>query len=710
MKAFLLACKYWIAIRQNKRKVALLISTLALNPLVNGNSLYEEIVITASLSSSEASSISATIIDELSNSHRGAIHLEDTLSKAPNVTGSAGASRNRFFQIRGIGERSQFVQPINPSVGILLDGIDISGVGGATTLFDIQKTEILRGPQGTIMGANALAGMINLRSTSTDTASSEMQFGAEQYGGFRLGALLGSGEKNGWAGRLAIQRYSNDGFIDNHWLNRDDTNGRNEVTSRASAQWKHDKGIISGALYYTRIDNGYDTFSLDNTRFTLSDEPGEDDLTLKAGRINWERNLGEKLLFIQLSHAKIDTTYSYDEDWSFVGISPGWEYSSFDQYSRARDMSSIEARLRSDATDSINWVVGTFLRDQSVNLLRQYTYLPNPFGSSFDTQTAAIFGQADKNITAKIQGFIGLRLEHRGSEYEDNSSVIENFNHTYWTGRTGVSWEPNPAHRLHFSIARGARAGGVNANLLASIDALPASYSNSIQGLGIFNGESLLSAELGWKFRWIDRGLQSALTLFRMERADQQARGSLVIPRLDGSTAFIDYTDNVAEGTHVGLEWEFKWATDKPVSWYGALGLLDAEFDEYVSASGEDLGGRDQPQSPTWQYNIGAIWTLPLRLFLELELTGSDAHFFSDRHDLRSTQTHQINMSLNGSLGRLDWTIWGRNLTQETTLTRGFGTFGNDPRKQYAIEPYYQYGEPRIVGVTFDYKFQRSTR
>jgi hypothetical protein len=54
-----------------------------------------------------------------------------------------------------------------------------------------------------------------------------------------------------------------------------------------------------------------------------------------------------------------------------------------------------------------------------------------------------------------------------------------------------------------------------------------------------------------------------------------------------------------------------------------------------------------------------------------------------------------------------DWSlnVWGRNLTDELTVTRGFGTFGNDPRKDYALEPYYQFGEPRTVGATISYRF-----
>ncbi|MBR9796121.1 MAG: Plug domain-containing protein, partial [Gammaproteobacteria bacterium] len=120
----------------------------------------EEVTVTATLLTAGTAPLSATVLTEHTQSRRGAAHLEDVITLAPNVAASSGASRSRFFQIRGIGERSQFVEPVNPSVGILLDGIDLSGAGGALTLFDVRQVEVLRGPQGTLMGANALAGLI----------------------------------------------------------------------------------------------------------------------------------------------------------------------------------------------------------------------------------------------------------------------------------------------------------------------------------------------------------------------------------------------------------------------------------------------------------------------------------------------------------------------------------------------------------------------
>ena len=63
---------------------------------------------------------------------------------------ASGSSRARYYQIRGIGERGQFIEPINPSVGPLYDGVDLSGVGTIANLFDVEQVEILRGPQGTV--------------------------------------------------------------------------------------------------------------------------------------------------------------------------------------------------------------------------------------------------------------------------------------------------------------------------------------------------------------------------------------------------------------------------------------------------------------------------------------------------------------------------------------------------------------------------------
>jgi len=142
---------------------------IALSPMANAQNdsaaEIEEVVVTADYRKASLNDISAsiTVLDHRLIQQRGARHLEDILPDAPNVNLSSGASRARFYQIRGIGERGQFSEPLNPSVGVIIDGVDFSGIGNAATLYDVEQVEILMGPQGTRYGSNALAGLINLQ-------------------------------------------------------------------------------------------------------------------------------------------------------------------------------------------------------------------------------------------------------------------------------------------------------------------------------------------------------------------------------------------------------------------------------------------------------------------------------------------------------------------------------------------------------------------
>ena len=103
---------------------ASLLTLLLSSPLQAQN--LEEIVVTAELLESNVLELpnSVTIIDNSTIEQRSAHHIEDLLNLAPNVNYATGASRGRFIQIRGIGERSEFVEPINSSVGVIVDGID----------------------------------------------------------------------------------------------------------------------------------------------------------------------------------------------------------------------------------------------------------------------------------------------------------------------------------------------------------------------------------------------------------------------------------------------------------------------------------------------------------------------------------------------------------------------------------------------------------
>ncbi|MEZ7984904.1 MAG: TonB-dependent receptor plug domain-containing protein, partial [Pseudomonadales bacterium] len=163
------------------------------------------------------------------------MHLESLLGRAPNVNFSTGASRGRYFQIRGVGERSQFVNPVNPSIGLIIDGIDFTGLGLSASTLDIQQIEILRGPQGTLYGANALGGLINFISNApSEEYSGNLSAQLSEYDGRSLDAVVSGPINNDTGYRVAGRINQQDGYIENTFLNRDNTNNIDEALLKAT--------------------------------------------------------------------------------------------------------------------------------------------------------------------------------------------------------------------------------------------------------------------------------------------------------------------------------------------------------------------------------------------------------------------------------------------------------------------------------------------
>ena len=127
----------------------------------------DEVIVTADFRERSASELpaSVTVFDAKQIEERAVQHFEELVNSIPNVNWSGDGHRARYLQIRGVGELEQYQGAPNPSVGFLIDDIDFSGIGTIATLFDMQQIEVLRGPQGSRYGANALAGLIYMRST-----------------------------------------------------------------------------------------------------------------------------------------------------------------------------------------------------------------------------------------------------------------------------------------------------------------------------------------------------------------------------------------------------------------------------------------------------------------------------------------------------------------------------------------------------------------
>ena len=180
---------------------------------------------------------SITVISSAVVSQRAAQHFEEIINSIPNFNVSGGTGRSRFFQIRGIGERSQFIEPINPSVGLLIDNVDYSGAGSIATMMDVDQIEVLRGPQGTRYGANALAGLINITTRNPEPEyATSLKANVGDYGHRTLG-LTTTGPITALSSfRLAAETHQSDGYYTNSFLNRDDVNQRDETSLRGKLQ------------------------------------------------------------------------------------------------------------------------------------------------------------------------------------------------------------------------------------------------------------------------------------------------------------------------------------------------------------------------------------------------------------------------------------------------------------------------------------------
>ena len=665
----------------------------------------EEVIITSDFRDAALSefSNSVTVLSSKDIARRQATHLEQILNLSPNVNFASGASRGRFVQIRGIGERSQFIEPVNPSVGIAIDGIDFTGIAGAATTMDIRQIEILRGPQGTLFGANALAGLINLQSYQpTDVMEGTLSLTSGTYNSNTLAAAVGGPIDESAGYRVSIQSHNSDGYITNDYLRRDDTDDIDELSLRLVTKWTISNDFTTKlTIFHVDADNGYDGFSLDNTRTTLSDKPGHDRQKSTALGIDtsWDLNENFKLIGM-MSRVKSDLEYGYDEDWAHPSICEGlecsgWEYNSQDNYLRDHVNSKIDFRLVSSRPavvlgKPLSWVFGIYARRQSETLIREYTYNISDFSSTFDTRNSAVYGQLSTDISSRLNLLSGIRYEKRDATYVDTDAVKHNVAEDLWGGKVSMQYKIDGGSLVYGLISRGYKAGGVNSDP----DLAPEDRE--------FDTEFMWNLETGLKRSWLQDKLNTQFALFYQERRDIQIKQSLIQPRVDSNASdFIDYLGNSAKGSNYGLELEFVWIASDVATLSGSLGLLKTEYDTPLSGS---LNSREQAHAPSYQFDISVDVKMADNWKWSIEVEGKDDFYLSSSHSTRSQAYQLVNTSVTYDGGAWAVALWARNLFDETTIIRGF-RFGNDPRKFYEADSYFQFGEPRVLGLSASYRF-----
>ena len=618
-------------------------------------------------------------------------HFEELVDFIPNMNWSGDGHRARYFQIRGVGELEQYQGAPNPSIGFLIDDIDFSGIGTVATMFDIESVEVLRGPQGSRYGANALGGLIYVRSaapTTDVTGRLEVSVGDDDT--MSVGAALGGamGNSDIVSFRLSAQQFNSDGFRDNPYLGRSDTNARDELSVRALVDVDVSESLTARiALLASNIDNGYDAFALDNSYTVLSDKPGRDtqDSVGSSLRLDWMPGNDLTLTSIS-SFASSDINFDFDADW---GNSDSWSPVTYDYVSlnyRTRDTISQEVRAGTD-----DWLLGVYamqLREgvATVNLGDYYDpfydfadSLNESLDSDYEATNLALFGQRDWSLGESTTLLAGLRLEHRSTDYLDSTGMSASLSEPMWGGEISISRMLGNRQNLYATLSRSYKAGGFN------LGPVPAGKRN-------FDTENMWTVEVGMKTDLMAQRLQLVTSIFHSRRINQQLRTSTQLIPGDPAS-FVFFTDNAGDGTTVGLEVDVRYFASDRWELYSSIGLLDASL----------ASGRRQAHAPAYTFAGGLVYRHERGLFARLDATAKDEFYFDVSHDQKSGAYELLNARI--GFENEDWKVsfWVKNLLDKKYPVRGF-YFGNEP-PDFPNTLYVRPGDPRQLGITLERRF-----
>jgi outer membrane receptor protein involved in Fe transport len=659
-----------------------------------------EVVVTASLRTTAAKDLPASVSviagDDVANA--AVQHLEELLPQVPSLSWAGASSRPRFFQLRGIGELEQYQGAPNPSVGFLVDEIDFSGIGMIASLFDVEQVEVLRGPQGTRYGANALGGLIKVKTRDPSaTRNMHAEAGVGDDGMWMAGIAAGGALSTRDAGvatwRAVLHRAVSDGFRHNTYLGRDDTNGRDELTARlkfriqTETNWRADLGLM-----YADFDNGYDAFAIDNSFTTLSDRPGRDSqeslgASLDVGYSGWNGLLLRSIT----AWADSDIEASFDADWgNDVAWGAAGPYNFFSSTLRDRRTLSQDLRLMSSAVGDWSWLAGAWISqlEEANHISDDGVYLEDAFVRLLDSRyraiSAAIYGEVEWAWRPATKVAAGLRLEERDAHYDDSENGRFDPRDRMWGGKLSVTHDLGETQRLWASLSRGFRAGGFNIGT-----AVPADRQS-------FDPEYLWNVELGWKGSDLQQWQSGDVNLFYTRREHQQVATSIQLDPEDPLT-FLYLTDNAASGEAWGVEGSARKQVTAQLELSSTLSLMRSRYLDYQYGS-RDLEGRAWAHAPEWKVAVAATWRNPAGWMARLDLSGEDRFYYDTSRDQHSDSRFLTNLRVGFEAQRWEVYAWARNLFDERYPVRGF-FFGDEP-PDFPETLYLRWGDSRQLGLT----------
>ncbi len=613
----------------------------------------EEITVTAQRREQGLSEvpISISVIGGEQLERAGINRVEDLYAIAPSLSFSpAQSSSGAGLRIRGVGSAA-FGSATEPSVSTIVDGI-VTGPGGSALVdfFDVERIEVLRGPQGTLFGKNSSAGAVNIVSRAPTDALSGYAIAryGEELEEVRIeGGISGPVSDNV---RMRLSGYTLDQGKGQVWnpVRKTDENKRDRWGVRFRTDYRVDATSIDLIAQYEEQDNAccrISFYGLDpraygaltrlylvprqiangvvpgpDNRFSIADGPlNESTETLQlTGTVSHEFGNGVTLRSITgyRSWKELDTI-----DVDGVDVNLGND----PRQQRDLKLFTEEVQLLSPEGDDLSWVLGAYyyyhdLYSNTITAGGAGTILGQSSTQGIGTTKVhnyALFADGTYDLADQWQAFAGIRGLYEKLAVDSFRSgnyfaftpgtfrgSIET-DDTNWVARGGIRYIPNPSQSFYASVSRGYKGKAIDNNTGNVF------FNNPTRA--VLNPETVLSWELGARTRMLDNRLMLNATLFYSDFNNYQASS------FDNVTSS-QILRNAGKLRSRGIEADFAANPWQGGSISGGLAYVDAIYKEYVGApctvvqtalrtcpaTGQDLSGQRLSNNPKWQYTLRA--------------------------------------------------------------------------------------------------------
>jgi iron complex outermembrane receptor protein len=600
--------------------------------------VLEEVIVTASKREQAVQDLSMSVT-ALSGQMLERAEITDINRLDTMVPGLQFASSGNEVRLALRGTRQNNVGTEGEqAVGIFEDGVYVpTSTQAMGSYLDINRIEVLRGPQGTLYGRNTFGGTINIITNDPDPSAFygrvEALYG--DYDRIKLEGIVNIPITDSFALRLAALSDEHDGYIINTWIPgpSDDLNDRDDTVIRASALWNVTENFTAKfkATYNDRKSNGSAIWgyqqiggyidgeyvpghpfppanasdNFDQGPWLIArDQKGDGDIENNVYTLDlaWDFPDFATLKFIG-NMTSMDGEQNYDPDYSDGGDP---ENSGFTGWRSSQDTWSTELQLVSNTDSRVDWMLGLYYYEQTANWNwlelvdgqfevphwdDQGDYLSDSFGA---------FGNATFHVNDNLRLLGGLRYAKDTKTQRDqldwgvwppvpipDSGSKGDWDKVLW--KAGVEYDLSDEMMTYFTASTGYRAGGIN--IVA--EGVPPT----------FDPETVLAWEIGLKSTLLDGAMTLNVAAYYNDFSDMQAQSFGTIA---GSSGVFEFTENGGAVDAKGIEVEMNWVPGGNSNWnIGAqFAYLNAEFGEYniskIYGVG-DLGGRqdlDNPNAP----------------------------------------------------------------------------------------------------------------